>query len=248
MGKSATRPSVFPPAPISTSPSSVPTLEQMYEMTSVPERRVVMRGVDWAFYEQLVDSIPEGANLHVDFDGKDLEIMGKGRKHEGIKELIGFLIRVIAGELGRAYKGLGETTWKRPEIARGIEADQCYYFQRDKLAAYAAGHARDSDDIADFPNPDLAIEVDISAPLTDRAGIYAALRVAEVWRFVDDRIVIDRLGDDGSYHPEEVSIFLSVRAEEIRRRVVVEDSSEEGTWERRIREWLRAEVVPRLPG
>ncbi len=29
----------------------------------------------------------------------------------------------------------------------------------------------------DFPNPDLAIEVDISRPEIDRAGIYAALRV-----------------------------------------------------------------------
>ena len=44
-------------------------------MTSIPDERVVIPDVDWAFYQQLVDSIPEGANLHVDYDGNDLEMM-----------------------------------------------------------------------------------------------------------------------------------------------------------------------------
>jgi hypothetical protein len=48
----------------------VPTLEELERLTAVPERRVVYRGVDWSFYEQLVDSIPESTNIHVDFDGK----------------------------------------------------------------------------------------------------------------------------------------------------------------------------------
>ena len=38
----------------------------------------MFRGVDWAFYERLVDSIPEGSSIHVDYDGKDLEIMARG--------------------------------------------------------------------------------------------------------------------------------------------------------------------------
>ena len=35
----------------------------------------MIKNVDWSFYQQLVDSIPEGVNIHVDYDGKDLEIM-----------------------------------------------------------------------------------------------------------------------------------------------------------------------------
>ena len=38
-------------------------------------------------------------------------------------------------------------------------------------------------DIADYPNPDLAIEIDISPPEVDREGIYKSLKVAEIWRF-----------------------------------------------------------------
>jgi Uma2 family endonuclease len=233
-------------SPATTNPTTIPSLDELYEMTSVPDHRVVIRGVDWAFYEQLVDSIPEGANIHVDYDGKDLEIIGKSRKHERIKELLGYFVRVITEELETPYKSLGETTWKRPEVARGLEADQCYYFQAEKLAADAAAQESDSDDIADYPNPDLAMEVDISPPQTDRAGIYSALAVAEVWRFTGDRVVIESLGDDGAYHPVEGSAFLPVRAEEIRRWVVEEDSRSEWAWGRRLRAWVRAELAPRL--
>ena len=40
--------------------------------------------------------------------------------------------------------------------------------------------ARMSEDVADYPNPDLGVEVDVSPSKIDRPGIYAALGVAEV--------------------------------------------------------------------
>jgi Uma2 family endonuclease len=226
---------------------SIPSLDELYRMTAAPDQRVVIKDVDWAFYERLVDSIPEGANLHVDYDGKDLEIMGKGRTHEGIRELFGYLVRLITEELEIPCKSLGETTWKRPAVARGLEADQCYYFLPEKLALDAAAQARESDDIADYPNPDLAIEVDISDPLTDRASIYAALNVAEVWRFAGGQVIVERLGAEQSYHAVDVSGFLPVRAEEIRRWIVEEDSRLDWAWARKVRTWARAELAPRLP-
>ena len=63
----------------------------------------------------------------------------------------------------------------------------------------AASLERDSDDIAEYPNPDLAIEVDVSRPQVDRAGISAALRVAEVWRLHGDTLTIERLTPEGTY-------------------------------------------------
>ncbi len=237
-------PAMVPSTPI---PRSVPTLAELEEMVSAPDRRVVIRDVDYAFYEQLVDSIPEWRHIHVDFDGKDLEVMGHGRKHERINELLGYLVRVMTEALEIPYKSLGETTWKRREVVRGLEADQCYYFAPEKLAADAAARARKSDDIADYPNPDLAIEVDVSRSKIDRPAIYAALGVAEIWRFEDEdeQVVIERLGDDGLYREVEASGFLSIRAEEVRRWIVQEDSEIEWGWARRLRAWARAEVAPR---
>ena len=109
--------------------------------------------------------------------------------------------------------------------------------------------ARRSKRIADYPNPDLGIEVDRSPSKIDRPGIYAALKVSEVWRFDGEReeVIIERLGEDGSFHAVEESSFLPIRASEVRRWVVEEDSSDESAWARRLRAWARAELAPRLP-
>ena len=144
------------------------------------------------------------------------------------------------------FKSAGQTTWKRPEVARGLEADESYFFHADKLDAVAAGKAQRSLDIADYPNPDLGIEVDMSPPKIDRPGIYAALKVAEVWRFDGERqeLVIERLEDDGTYRAVDRSSFLPVSAAEIRRWVVEEDSHDQSAWARRLApgsapRWLR---------
>ena len=45
----------------------------------------------------------------------------------------------------------------------------------------------DSNDVADYPNPDLMSEVDLSPSKIDRPGIYRALEVAEFWRLMPVR-------------------------------------------------------------
>jgi Uma2 family endonuclease len=61
------------------------------------------------------------------------------------------------------------------------------------------------------PHPDLVIEVDISRPEVDRAGVNAALGVSEVWRFDYDELVIERLRPDGHYVAAEGGRFQPVR-------------------------------------
>jgi Uma2 family endonuclease len=217
----------------------VPSLDEIYELTAVPDQRVLFPNVDWLFYEQLVDSIPESSNIHVDYEGRDLEIMAKGLNHEELKTLLGRVVDVVTEELEIPCKGLGETTWKRAELARGLEADNCYYLRADKLAAAAEAKSRGSKDIADYPNPDLAIEVDITEPRVNRPGIYAALRVAEVWRLDGRELVIERLTPENTYAASEASQFLPVRADEVRRWIVDEDSRDESAWARRLREEIR---------
>jgi Uma2 family endonuclease len=249
MSSVTTPPPVVPSPPGGVPPRSLPSLDELYGMTSEPDHRVVICGVDWAFYERLVDSIPEGANIHVDYDGKDVEIMSLSPLHDGVKKLLGQLVEGVAQELGIPYNSAGRTTWKRPEVARGLESDETYFFRAEKLVAVAEAKARRSRKVADYPNPDLGVEVDLSPSKIDRPGIYAALRVAEIWRFDGEReqVVIERLGEDGSYHPAEDSAFLPIQAEEVRRWVVEEDSGDQSAWARRLRAGARAELAPRLP-
>jgi Uma2 family endonuclease len=165
--------------------------------------------------------------------------MGKSRPHETLKRMLGRFVETMAEALGIPYRDAGETTWKRPEIARGLEADDCYYFLAEKIAQDDAASERGSMDIADYPNPDLAIEVDISSPQVDRAGIYAALRVSEIWRLEGDRVIIERLTPEGTYEPVDARGFLPVRAEEIRQWIIEEDLRDRSAWLRRLRAWIR---------
>src|SRR5207249_4234773 len=103
-----------------------------------------------------------------------------------------------------------------------------------------------SGDIADCPNPDMAIEIDLSASEIDRPGIYAALKVAEVWRFDGELLVIEQLGPDGTYARAESSRFLPIRAEEVVRWVVNEDTDDLANWRERLRVWILAELAPRM--
>jgi hypothetical protein len=49
------------------------------------------------------------------------------------------------------------------------------------------------------PPPDLALEIDVSYSTLDRMGIYAALRVPEVWRYDGHALAFHVLGLDGRY-------------------------------------------------
>src|SRR5208337_5131170 len=52
-------------------------------------------------------------------------------------------------------------------------------------------------------------------------------------------LVIEHLQADGSYASVESSRFLPIRAEDVRRWLVVEDSTRRLAWERRLGEWAR---------
>jgi Uma2 family endonuclease len=219
--------------------TALPSLDDLERLTGVPDRRVIFRGVNWNFYESLVNSIPESSRMQIDYDGEDLEIMVRGRDHERYKARLARIVEILADEFEIPCDALSESTWKRPDLNRGLEADESYYFQVEKLAAAAAADARQSKDIADYPNPDLAIEVDISAPQIDRAAIYAAMKVVEVWRFDGDELVIEILTAEGNYAPVDASSFLPVRADQVEKWILGDYSLNVIAWSRRVRGEIR---------
>ena len=106
--------------------------------TLTPETRLHFPGVPYHIYETLIDSLSTHSAYRLAYDGKDLEIMTKGNDHEKFRRLLDRILMVVAGMAGFRISGLGEVTWKRPEIYRGIEADQCYFLTDAKLNQIAA--------------------------------------------------------------------------------------------------------------
>ncbi len=220
-----------------TAPSMVPAAPE--------EERGVMRDVSWNLYDRLTDAIGERSSIRVAFDGKDVEIMVVGPVHEGFRGFLDMFVSEVSEGLDLDFYPLGATTWKRQELDRGVEPDLSYCFDPAKVAVCRAAHSRGQNDGAVFPIPDLMVEIDISPPKVDRAGIYSQLQAPEVWRFSDDAVSIEHLGADGKYAVADASRLLHVRAEEVTRWLREAETMARPAWKRAIRDWARAELRAR---
>jgi Uma2 family endonuclease len=208
------------------------------------EQRIRLTGVDWETFEKLAATSRGGRFA---FDQGVLEIMSPGPLHEGYAGDLGEFIRIVTRTLRIPRKAMRSTTWKRPEAERGIEADDCFYLSPEKIAAANAADERGSNDSVDYPAPDLAVEVDISAPQVDRPAIYATIRVPEIWRVVDNKVRIEHLDEDGTYTRSRSSRFLPVRDRDLERWLIDEDRSDEPAWEERLAAWAQGLAKPRGP-
>ena len=200
------------------------------------ERRIRLTGVDWETFWNLASRTRGGRFA---FDRGALEIMSPGPLHESHKGLLGRLVRRVARELNVSLLELGSTTWGKEGAERGIEADECFYFTPDKIEIANSSLARQSNDPADYPPPDLAVEIDLSRPEVDRPAIYATIGVAELWWFDGDSLSIERLLEDGTYAASLASRFLPVRGEDVQRWLLDEDARDRSAWEERLAGWAR---------
>jgi hypothetical protein len=200
------------------------------------DQRTVFRGVDWHTYHSLSEATVDG-HVRLAYDGKDLEIIIVASNiHDHLKELINKIVSAVTSGLEIDYLSCGETRWQS-EVRR-LQADLSYYFDPAKIQAARDALARESMNPADYPRPDLAIEIDTSGPQIDRPSIYADLGGVEVWRYIKGQnLIIERLQADGAYAPVESSQFLSIRAVDIFGWLTAEDSRRESAWNRRLNQW-----------
>jgi Uma2 family endonuclease len=224
----------------STSPTALPgdpTASQPF-LTAQGDQRIVIRGVDRDLYDRLSQAIGEDQHIRLAYDGKDLELLTTGNVHEHFKELLGRIIQALAIALDIDFVGCGETTWDAEGTDRALQADLSYYFDAEKVRAGRDALDRQSKEPADYPAPDLAIEIDISSPKVDRSGIYTALGVPEIWRFNGKGLVIEQLQPEGAYKSVDGSRFFPIVASDIRR-WLVEESTKSPAWDRRLLRWAQ---------
>ena len=140
-------------------------------------QHLVLDGVSWNFYEHLLKEIGDRP-LRVTFDNGMLEIMSPLPEHEAAKGFIGRMIEMLSFQLRSPMKSLGSTTFRRRDKAKGLEPDECYFFQS---SAKVRGIKRWNPRI--HPPPDLVVEIDIFSRSIEREPIYVALGVPELWRY-----------------------------------------------------------------
>ncbi|MEM9216576.1 MAG: Uma2 family endonuclease [Cyanobacteria bacterium P01_F01_bin.150] len=132
---------------------------------------------------------------------------------------------------------MGSTTWRRQELAKGLEADKCYYIQNEAVI-----RGRDEIDLAIDPPPDLAIEINNTRSSLNRLDIYARLGIPEVWRFDGTSLTIYRL-IDGEYIAQERSMVLPLlKREDILQLLQKSQTMGETSWVKSVRQWVRTEI------
>jgi Uma2 family endonuclease len=165
-----------------------------------PEQRFLLHDVGWPTYVAVGDLLGDRPALRLTYDRGTLEFMTTSPEHEIYKKRMGRLIETLAEEFSLAVATAGNMTFRREDLGRGLEADDCFWiaqepWMRGKLAW----------DPAADPPPDLALEIEISRSAVNRMGIYAALGVPEVWRFDGEALRAHLLQPDRTYQPSESS-------------------------------------------
>jgi len=187
----------------------------------------------WSFYEDVLAAADDRA-LRVTFDEGTIEMMAPLPLHEKWKTRLGRLIEAMSEELDIDIEPLGSATFRREDLSKGLEPDECYYIMHAD-----AVRGKDELDLTVDPPPDLAVEVDITQRSIRREPIYAALGVPELWRF-DGLHLNLLLLRDGTYYPSATStVFPFLRMSEFESFLLRLESERQTSVIREFRTWLR---------
>lgn len=203
--------------------------------TTMPDSRVLLHGIRWETYERMRDDLGDSP-IRLSYDQGALEIVTPLRQHERPKRLLGRMVEAMTEELRILINSGGSMTFKRRDLEKGLEPDECYWVQNE-------ARVRDRYEL-DFrvdPAPDLVIEIEVTRSLVNRLGILAALGVGEVWHY--DGVLTVLLRNEGGYSPSPTSrcfpwLPLAPFIEQLARA----DDADETTWIREFREWVARTV------
>ncbi len=172
--------------------------EPQVTLQSVGEQRVVLRGLSWEAYLQILDALPQSRGARLTYDDGVLEITVPSETHEFSGRLIERFIWTLIELTGMRMKTMGSTTMNYPRLKKGAEPDNAYYIQNQPLVK-----GREVDFSQD-PPPDLVVEVDITHTDIAKNRFYSSLGVPEFWRF-DGKVWRVYQLQEGVYVEVEVS-------------------------------------------
>jgi Uma2 family endonuclease len=199
---------------------------------------VLLQGISWDTYQSLVRELESQPSKRLTYDNGLLEIFMPLPPHESYKRWTGRLVETLTEELDIEIRSLSACTWSRKDLAKGVEADECYYIQNEAVI-----RGRMDIDLTIDPPPDLAIEIDITSPSIPRLPIYSALGVPEVWRFDGEKMVI-LFRVDGQYQEVAASIALPIVTPEILQTWLTQASTTgETAWVKALRRWVRETIT-----
>lgn len=136
----------------------------------------VLYDIDWNTYTRLLRVLQTERRYRLSFDRGTLEIRSPAFENEHRSYVFGCLVDVLTEELDQPSRAGRTVTLRRKKKQKGLEPDNCYWLANAPLLL-----GKTHLDLRTDPPPDLAIEVEVTQRIIDRMGIYAALKVPEIW-------------------------------------------------------------------
>ncbi len=199
------------------------------------EQHFLLTNIDWKTYKAIGQALMDRPGLRLTYDRGNLELMSTSPKHEVYKKHLARFIEIMAEELNRPFTTAGNMTFEREDLEKGMEPDDCFWFQHEPQMRCKLTWEPFID-----PAPDLALEIEISRSFLDRLAICAALGIGEVWCYNGDAIRILRLQADGTYQKVDKSqVFPEVPLEQILTFLQAIETKDLLTVIREFRTWIR---------
>lgn len=196
-------------------------------------QKLILQGVSWKFYAQLLKEFEDSNALHFAFDNGTLEIETPIAKHEFPNRKLSSFVTVVCAELEINCADFGSSTIYNKQKARGVDPDTSFYIQNEPFVRGLLEF-----DAQQCP-PDLIVEVDVVKPSLDKLPIFAALNVPEIWLYTGERIEFLQLVGK-SYREVENSLALPFLSSATATEFLIKGLSEGSvTWFRAVREWAQ---------
>jgi Uma2 family endonuclease len=202
---------------------------------SSPDHCILLYGVRWETYESLLADMQDSHAAHFAYDQGTLEIMAPSHEHESLKHVIAMLVEVLAGEMEMGIHGAGSTTFRRQDLAKGFDPDECFYIEHAERV-----RGKKQIDLAQDLPPDLVIEIDITGPSLNKFPIFAALGIPEVWRHDGARVAIFTLVDDVYVERAESLVLPKVTSAILTELIDAGSQLRRPAWLRQVRAWARS--------
>lgn len=174
---------------------------QLSQIDLQPGQCLTLQQITWTEFEAILDELGEHRAARLAYYQGVLEIRMPTPEHEVDKELIGDMVKILLDELQLDWEPYGSTTFKRLEMAAGVEPDTCFYIQN---ARKMIGKRRIN--LSVDPPPDLAIEIDVTSKT--QLSSYMALGVPELWCYGNGKLQVFVL-NQGEYVQVETSLIFA---------------------------------------
>ncbi len=213
-------------------------------MVAPISQRLVLSDVSWEDYEKIGEILRDRPALRLTFDHGSLEIMTTSAEHEKYKIRLGRLVETLAEECNLRIEPGGNMTFKREDLVRGLEGDNCFWIQHEPQVRGKLTW----DPLVD-PPPDLVLEIEVSRSVLGRLAILAALKVPEVWAFDGESLRVYLLQPDGTYRVSDRSpTFPGIPIAELVQFLKPTSDQDYLSVIRAFREWVRQQLRRQLDG